>query len=363
MLQQTQTSRVLEKFEPFIARFPTIRALAAAEESDVLAEWSGLGYYRRARLLHAAAKTVVDRFEGTIPADPAVLRSIPGLGRYTAGAIASIVFDRPTPLVDGNVVRVLSRLHARDGSADEPSTMNWCWEQASIVARSTPSPALTNEGMMELGATVCTPRNPACSLCPLRDLCLAHATDRQSEIPRPKRKAARRTLQHACVLVTDHAGRVLMEQRPAVGLWASMWQTPTLEHEGDEPATIGAVAAALGLSTPGSLRLVHRFVHSTSHREVRVSVWSLDTLSPRSLRAAAKARPGSNFLDPASILSLARSNLQHRVLEKLTQTDHTPDSSPRSQPGVPRKRPLPKRAPNAPRSEPRSGTLRERSIP
>jgi len=317
MLQQTQVSRVLEKFQPFVRRFSTIHALAQAAESDVLAEWSGLGYYRRARLLHAAAKCVVENFAGRIPLDITELRSIPGVGRYTAGALASIVFDRPEPIVDGNVVRVLSRVHARNGAADEPSTIKWCWDHATIIASSSALPALTNEGMMELGATVCTPRNPRCEACPLRDLCVAHRTGRQSEIPRPKRAATRRTIQHASVLILDRRGRVLIEQRPARGLWASMWQTPTLEREGEEPITINDVADFLRIPWTDLIKPMQRFEHTTTHRIVQASVWKLESPALADLRAAAKDRNQSAYVEVEAALTLGLSNLQRRVIAEI----------------------------------------------
>src|SRR5690606_18237159 len=135
MLQQTQVSRVLEKFPAFLARFPTLRHLARADEQDVLAAWSGLGYYRRARNLHAAARAIADRFDGRVPASADDLRSLPGVGRYTAGAVASIVFNQPVPIVDGNVARVLIRLEGRDLAADEGQP--WAWTRAAeLVALS-----------------------------------------------------------------------------------------------------------------------------------------------------------------------------------------------------------------------------------
>lgn len=351
MLQQTQVSRVLGRFEVFVGTFPTIGSLARAAESDVLAAWSGLGYYRRARLLHTAARCIVDRFNGEVPADRAALLSIPGIGPYTAGAIASIVHGRPEPIVDGNVIRVLCRVHGREVSANEPRTVKWCWEHAAIIARSADSPALTNEGIMELGATICTPRNPRCESCPLRDLCVARRTGRQDEIPKPKRVAARRVIQHASVIIADSRGRVLVEQRPNHGLWASMWQAPTLERENSEPITATEVAGLVSIPRAASIRLVRQFRHATSHRQIEATVWRLESPTRKELRAAAAARHGSAYLDREAIAALAVSNLQRRVIA-VCEPQRSPDKSPRAaqKPG-PLAAPARSSAPGTPRRQ------------
>jgi len=172
MLQQTQVARVVEKFEPFVRRFPTVAALAAAREDEVLAMWQGLGYYRRARLLHAAAKAIVERHRGRVPVrDHAALLALPGVGRYTAGAIGSIVAGERVPIVDGNVTRVFQRLAARKGSASDRAVVDWAWEEARRYVAGARDPAAANEGLMELGATVCTPAAPRCDACPVSAMC------------------------------------------------------------------------------------------------------------------------------------------------------------------------------------------------
>jgi len=178
MLQQTQVARVIEKFTEFVGRFPTVEALARADEGGVLAVWSGLGYYRRARHLHRAAREIVARFEGRVPTTVEELMTLPGVGRYTAGAVASMVFGRAEPLVDGNVARVLVRIEGRECSAAEG--VAWAWERAGELVRiaeapkgqsakrSLLGPGVFNEGLMELGAVVCVPRGPRCGVCPVR---------------------------------------------------------------------------------------------------------------------------------------------------------------------------------------------------
>lgn len=269
MLQQTQVSRVLERFEPFLERFPTIDALAEADEGEVLAAWSGLGYYRRARMLHAMAKAVRDEHGSKIPSQAASLMSLPGVGRYTAGAISSIVFGRREPLVDGNVMRVLQRLDAHEGPPDAA----WSWKRAEALVERADNPGLFNEGVMELGAVVCTPASPKCGQCPLARRCKARAQQRQDEIPEPRKRSERKALYASTVVAFDANGRVLIEQRPAKGLWAGLWQCPTIERV-DRHATPGDVRALVGGQ---QVEAKSRFTFMTTHREVRFEVYRAST--------------------------------------------------------------------------------------
>lgn len=265
MLQQTQVSRVVERFESFLRRFPTVAALAKADEQAVLAAWQGLGYYGRARRLHAAAKAIVERFGGEVPADPEVLRSLPGIGRYTAGAIASVGFGRREPIVDTNVVRVLMRVAGRPGPADDRANVAWAWERAAALVAAAGDPAAFNEGLMELGALLC-PANgrPNCDACPVAARCAARAAGNPASIPSASKSVTRRRIYHHVVLVRRE-GAILLERRPERGLWAAMWQAPTLE--GDERLDAEAIRARLA-PRPRRLRAIGEFVHPTSHREV-----------------------------------------------------------------------------------------------
>lgn len=309
MLQQTQVARVVEKYESFLTRFPTIADLAAADEADVLAEWSGLGYYRRARLLHAAARSVVSDHGGEIPRDHATLLTIPGIGRYTAGAIASIAFDQPHPIVDGNVARVVLRLEARAETPNDPKGLKQTWSRAESLVRaaaeSSTSPGAFNEGLMELGATVCTPRPPRCLYCPIADHCRAHEQGRQDEIPLPKPTAKRKPLYITAILAIDAKGRRLVEQRPDSGLWAAMHQPPSLDRD-DRFATPDELADQLGL-TGGTI--LAEFDHQTTHRAVRFRVHLAE--SPR-------AGHGLTWHTTKSIHSLALGNPHRKILLDLT---------------------------------------------
>ena len=182
MLQQTRTETVIPYYERFLDRFPDVDTLADAELDDVLGAWAGLGYYSRARRLHAAARVVADEFGGRLPEDAETLRTLPGVGRYTAGAVASIAFDREEPVVDGNVARVLSRLRGIRDDLKRPAVIRRLWEEASALARG-PHPGDLNQALMELGATVCVPRTPRCAGCPLTRRCDARRRGDAATLP------------------------------------------------------------------------------------------------------------------------------------------------------------------------------------
>ncbi|TVQ58461.1 MAG: A/G-specific adenine glycosylase [Phycisphaerales bacterium] len=269
MLQQTQVARVLEHYVPFLKRFPSLRALAEADEQEVLAHWQGLGYYRRARHLHAAARAVMSAHRGRLPRSAAALESLPGVGRYTAGAIASIVHDEPVPIVDGNVTRVLSRIEGRQGPAHDTKGQAAIWSIAERLVSRAESPGVFNEALMELGAIICTPRAPRCSECPLASHCRAYGDRTQHLIPPPKPTARRNVIHHHAV-VFRRGDRILLEQRPDRGLWAAMWQVPTVEAENE--LTTDHLRAALPYP---AVHLEPRttFLHETTHRRVTFHVY------------------------------------------------------------------------------------------
>ncbi len=278
MLQQTQVSRVLEKFAPFIDRFPTIQSLADAHEDEVLVMWAGLGYYRRARMLHACAQAIVERFAGQVPESVDDLQSLPGIGRYTAGAIASMVFHQREPIVDGNVVRVLMRLHNRQTPQTDKATVAWSWGRAHELVDACNAPGVFNEAMMELGATVCTPKNIRCDQCPLRAHCQAHKVGSTESVPLPKLRAKQKHVYCASILCTQ-GDEILVEQRPTpntvTGMWAGMFQTPTIERD-DRSWTIEDVATHLGVGDD-ALEDLGSFTHITTHRIVAFAVYRLKT--------------------------------------------------------------------------------------
>jgi len=318
MLQQTQVSRVVEKFEPFLRRFPTPVALAAAAEDEVLAAWQGLGYYRRARLLHAAAKAVVERHAGKVPANSEALRALPGVGRYTAGAVSSIVFGAREPIVDGNVTRVFQRLEARRGSASDADVQAWAWERAEAFVAEAGEPGVANEALMELGATVCTPATPRCGDCPLRATCASHAKGLTAEIPASKQRVARKdlVLVTACVRRTD--GAVLLEQRPTggrsggapSGLWAGLWQPPAVECADGADLAPRAAGELIGLPSTVALAAAGEVPFMTTHRAVRFVVFAAKVRGTGN----ALAVRGRIWVKPDDLANYALSNAAKKVL-------------------------------------------------
>lgn len=236
MLQQTTVDAVIPYYERFLARFPDVEALAAASVDEVLNLWTGLGYYARARNLHAAARQVVALHGGLFPDSLEGLRGLPGVGRSTAGAILSIAFDCPVPILDGNVRRVLSRLFALQenprGTAAEKKL--WRWAEALTPAD---HPHDYAQAIMDLGATVCAPRQPQCSACPLEKLCRARALGLETQLPLPAVRKKGPEIVQAALLWRDCSGRFRVCRRPYQGLLGGMWEFPTVEIvEGEDPA-------------------------------------------------------------------------------------------------------------------------------
>jgi A/G-specific adenine glycosylase len=281
MLQQTRVETVERYWGDFMRRFPDVGALAAADEQDVLSAWSGLGYYRRARMLHEGAKVVAQRFAARLPADADALRRIPGIGPYTAGAIAAIAYDQPTPLVDGNVARVLSRIAAIEDAREQPATARGHWELTAAIVREG-SPRVLAQALMELGATVCTPRLPRCDTCPVSASCRARALGLETTIPAVKAKAPSPVLRF-WALAIEHDGRVLVVRRPDEGLLAGLWCLPLVAiGDGREPDDVDddAIAAAIDghvrIGKPGADPVVHVFTHR---------VWEMHPLVVRTTSA------------------------------------------------------------------------------
>jgi A/G-specific adenine glycosylase len=237
MLQQTRVEVVVPYYERFVARFPTPHALADAPLDDVLAAWSGLGYYRRARQLHAAAALVVREHAGELPAEDEALRALPGIGRYTAGAIRSIAFGHAAPIVDGNVARVLSRLFALAGGPGDAAWEKRLWTLATALVPAA-DPSAFNQGLMELGATVCTPRAPRCEACPLARFCRAHAAGREEAYPPAKKRARPEKVERWVLLaVRPRDGAVWMRRRGDDEHNAGQWEAPLVAPDAaGEPA-------------------------------------------------------------------------------------------------------------------------------
>ena len=228
MLQQTQVSVVIPYFIRFCRRFPSVDALAAAPLDEVLALWAGLGYYARARNLHACARRLVERHGGTFPLDAAALAKLPGIGRSTAGAIAAFCADAREPILDGNVRRVLMRHFGIDGDPASPAVTRHLWQQAAALLPASPRMSAYTQAIMDLGATVCTRRAPSCGSCPVAATCVAYRTGRVDELPAPRRRRPERT-RRAWALLALHDGRVLLQRRAPAGVWGGMHSLPQFD--------------------------------------------------------------------------------------------------------------------------------------
>lgn len=276
MLQQTRVETVERYWSRFIERFPTVEQLASASEDAVLQQWSGLGYYRRARMLHRGARHVHEYCGGALPREVAALREVPGIGPYTAGAIASIAFDQAAPLVDGNIARVHSRLAAITEPAEQDAKARGHWRFVERVLAHG-RPRVLAQALMELGATVCTPRSPSCDRCPVRRSCGAHEQGRTSEIPAVRVKQASPESQ-LIALALRRGNDTLVERRPADGLLGGLWCLPLFELDDGslEQRRAQLLAAArehLGVSVSLDAEPGGTVKHVFTHRVWHVQVW------------------------------------------------------------------------------------------
>jgi A/G-specific adenine glycosylase len=275
MLQQTQVATVIPYFERFMASFPTPAALAAADEHQVLKHWEGLGYYSRARHLQAGARMVVEHHGGVVPRSWDEVRRLPGVGDYTAGAILSIAFDEPVPAVDGNVIRVLSRISLVTDDVAKPATRKHIERLARELLVGA-APATLNQALMELGARVCTPVRPRCEACPVGQHCRAFAAGVAAELPYKAKKQAVKAMTLATVLV-ERGDRFLLVRRPADGIWAGLWALPSVELAPDLDADAQREALAAELKRLGVEALVGEQVqahkHALTHRALAIPVY------------------------------------------------------------------------------------------
>ncbi|MES2739493.1 MAG: A/G-specific adenine glycosylase [Pseudomonadota bacterium] len=295
MLQQTQVAAVLEYYARFLRRFPTLRELAAAPVEEVMAQWSGLGYYTRARNLHKCAQTVVARYDGVFPTDPALLAELPGIGRSTAAAIAAFSGGVRAAIMDGNVKRVFARVFGIDAYPGEKRVEQALWLRAEALLPDTGIEAYT-QGLMDLGATLCTRSSPDCPRCPLATRCVALATDRVKELPvrKPKKTSPEK---HATMLVLIDRGQVLLELRPASGIWGGLLSLPELDGHTAAGALPVAAAddAALSLAVRpfGELESHQRLLpltHVFTHYKLHIAPYRITLASRRELGGEGRHR-------------------------------------------------------------------------
>lgn len=320
MLQQTRVETVRGYYGPWLEQFPNIDALAGADDDDVLKAWEGLGYYRRARNLHRAARVVREKCDGSIPSTYDALRALPGVGEYTAGAVASIAFGHRVPAVDGNVRRVLARLL----DVAEPKAA-WLRERASELVDDD-RPGDWNQALMELGATICKPRAPKCGACPVSEWCAAYAAGTQAL--RPTAPSRREVPTAIIVLAVLHReGMVLLAKRPPTGLLAGMWAFPERRLEGADPLPTTAspdvaleIAEALGVEPLGEAVRLPDCRHRFTHLDAVYVPWSIEVASERRPGTARRhpSPPRSSTLswvDPADTSGHALPVAQRKVME------------------------------------------------
>lgn len=320
MLQQTQVATAAPFFERWMERFPTVRDLANAPLDEVLRYWAGLGYYARARNLHLAAKNLLASCDGKLPSDVKALLRLPGVGRYTAGAIASLAYGIPAAVVDANVARVLCRIFGVDGIPSKAATAR---RLAALAEALVPpdAPGLHNQAMMELGALVCSPSDPACGRCPLRDAC--HAAQTESPTDWPRRPAARRQVRtaHASAALFRSDGSVLLVRRAPHGLWGGMWELPRREcAAGEAPVHTAerALREVVGLRATIGAEL-HTVRHAVMHYAITLHVLrASEPEGDASLLDCLEVR----WATPRQALELPVASPQRQALERLAAMQH-----------------------------------------
>jgi len=312
MLQQTRVETVLPYYRRFLEELPTVRSLAEAPESRVLSLWSGLGYYRRARMLHAAARRIVREHRGELPRDVEGLRQLEGVGDYTAGAVASIAYGVRAALVDGNVTRVLSRLFAVEDDTSTSAGKARIWGIARDLVSSAPGdPGDWNQSLMELGAVVCTPRGPACERCPVEASCAARARGLVDELPRSSAKRPPTQVRRiSLVLVSAKPGRILLARRRPDVLFGGLWEPPSVEGGGD---AAGALAARLGVDA-STLEPVGEVLHVLTHRRMRVTVMLGKLPARRRWPIPGPDYDAARAVETADLGQIAHATLTRKVL-------------------------------------------------
>jgi A/G-specific adenine glycosylase len=305
MLQQTQVERVKDFFVRFMERFPTVASLAAAREDEVLKLWEGLGYYRRARQLHAAAGRIVAAHAGSLPRSVPELRRLPGIGRYTAGAIASIAMDLPEPIVEANSRRVIARLACHAGRLDRPGDDEPIWE---IARRLVPkkNPGRFNQALMDLGSLVCTPQRPMCGSCPVAALCAARQAGRVADIPL---KAARRAVQdiRETAVVVRRGPRFLVVQRGPGEWWEGLWDFPRVPGAARGARRGIERSDLLGGLACGAIERLGAIRHTVTHHRIELDV--VACTAGRSGRSA----PDRAWVTPARMAALAMTAPGRRI--------------------------------------------------
>lgn len=277
MLQQTQVNTVRPYFNAFIERFPTIEALSTTNEEDVLKYWEGLGYYSRVRNFHEAVKEVHNKYNGKVPDDPESFQSLKGVGPYTNAAVMSIVHNHPLPAVDGNVLRVWSRLTCNDADIAQPKTKKLFEKELQPFVETKSGDF--NQAMMELGATICTPKKPICILCPVQKHCEAFAEGVVSELPVKKKKIKKKTIDYDVLYITNREGQILIRKRDTK-LLNGMWEFPMFEQDTSIDAIEDELDAVITIENEPVIQTKHVFTHMTWNMKVYKAYMQKENIKP-----------------------------------------------------------------------------------
>jgi A/G-specific adenine glycosylase len=306
MLQQTQVATVIPYYLRFIASFPDVKALAAASEDEVLAHWSGLGYYARGRNLHKAARIIAERFNGEFPRKFEDIVELPGIGRSTAAAVCALAYHEHRAILDGNVKRVLARYCGIEGWAGEKKVEEKLWQQAEALLPQHDVATYT-QALMDMGATVCVRSRPRCAACPVQADCIAVQTDRTAQLPspRPKKAVPERT---AVFLLLMHGNDILLEKRPGSGIWGGLWCPPQFD---DEDAARDWFARN-GMEARGGERLA-TFTHTFTHFRLHITPLKVE-LARKPVRVA---EPGMVWLEVGEALGGAIPTPVRAILKQL----------------------------------------------
>jgi A/G-specific adenine glycosylase len=298
MLQQTTVSTVIPYFHRFINLFPTLRHLSRAPLESVLKQWAGLGYYARARHLHRAAQVLVRDHQATVPATRALVEGLPGVGPYTAGALLSFAHDLPEALVDGNVIRLLSRMYGVKGDTRRPEVTKKMWTIARALVPAKGARHY-NSALMDFGSLVCKPGLPDCPICPLSSLCWAQRNGWVDRLPESRREKAK-TLVRLNAFLIEKEGRLLFHRRALGGLWGGLWELPMVEGPLNEQTPVPVAGGAVHL-----LRRLGTFRHILSHRDLRVTLWKARQSRPLS---------GTRWVLPKTAPTMAISALTSKLI-------------------------------------------------
>jgi len=312
MLQQTRVETVIPYWERFLEVFPDVESLAQANLDDIYAVWTGLGYYSRARNLKHAAETVVAEHDGRLPETADGLRELKGIGRYTAGAIASIAFDREEPLVDGNVIRVFTRILGIREESTAKAVLDRLWEIAGELVCG-PRPGDLNQALMELGATLCTPKNPNCPGCPVRPHCDAHLRGDAERLPIKKKKTKPKPMRAVAAWI-ERGGNILAVRRPEKGLMAGLWELPGGEIGPKDEAkdrVRGILRDAVGLEIR-DVQSVGRIEHLFTHRRLEVDVFRCR--ADKGGRVRRVELQAHRWIRPTALLDLAHAGPTRKAL-------------------------------------------------